>query len=291
MGSVKTAVFPVAGFGTRFLPATKAMPKALLPIIDRPLIQFAVDEALAAGVESLVFITGRGHGAIEDYFDMSYELERELVERGRAHEVDELIDLRPDAGQIVFVRQVEPLGLGHAVWCARNVVGQGPFAVLLADELIRDEPGALKRMIDVHDSHGGNVVLVDEVDPASVGSYGIVTPLEDHGDHVTVASVVEKPTPEDAPSNLAVIGRYVLQSDVMDRLSSTTPGAGGEIQLTDAILASLESTELRALRNTGTRFDCGSPQGFLEATIELARQRPDLAGALEGITNTSPSKN
>lgn len=291
MGSVKTAVFPVAGFGTRFLPATKAMPKALLPIIDRPLIQFAVDEALSAGIESLVFITGRGHGAIEDYFDMSYELEHELAERGKEQAIDELTELRPDAGQIVFVRQVEPLGLGHAVWCARNLIGNGPFAVLLADELIRDEPGALKRMIDLHDAHGGNVVLVDEVEPANVGSYGIVTPLEDHGDHVTVSSVVEKPAPNDAPSNLAVIGRYVLQPEVMEHLSSTEPGTGGEIQLTDAILTSLESTELRALKNTGTRFDCGSPEGFLEATIEMAGQRPDLAGTLERMTNDSSSQN
>ena len=174
---IKTAIFPVAGFGTRFLPATKAMPKALLPVIDRPLIQFAVDEALAADIESLVFITGRGHGPIEDYFDMSYELERELVERGKEGTVDELTDLRPLPGQIAFVRQVEPLGLGHAVWCARNLIGNEPFDVLLADDLIMDEPVALSRIIALHDNHGGNVILFDEVDQADTASYWIKTPL------------------------------------------------------------------------------------------------------------------
>lgn len=290
MGSVKTAVFPVAGFGTRFLPATKAMPKALLPLVDRPLIQYAVDEALEAGIESLVFITGRGHGAIEDYFDMSYELETELANRGKEDTVDALTDLRPKAGQIAFVRQVEPLGLGHAVWCARNLIGDRPFAVVLADELIEGEPGALAQMIALHDEHGGNVVLVDEVDDDEVESYGIVTPRDDHGSYVTASSIVEKPAKDLAPSRLAVIGRYVLQPDVMHRLASTKPGAGGEVQLTDAILSSLETTELRALRNPGTRFDCGVPEGFVRATLHLALERPDLAPTVRSFLDEAAAK-
>lgn len=279
MGSVRTAIFPVAGFGTRFLPATKAMPKALLPVVDRPLIQYAVDEALASGIESLIFVTGRGHAAIEDYFDRSYELERELEDRGKPELAASLAELRPEPGQIAFVRQVEPFGLGHAVWCARHFVGDAPFAVVLADELITGPP-SLAGMIEAHSRHGGNVVLVDEVHPDATGSYGIITPAGEDDGVVMVSSVVEKPPPSEAPSNLAIIGRYVLDPSVMDALDRTEPGAGGEIQLTDAILASLDTTELRAIRNTGTRYDCGIPAGFLEATLELALQREDLADAV-----------
>jgi UTP--glucose-1-phosphate uridylyltransferase len=281
MGRVRTAVFPVAGFGTRFLPATKAMPKVLLPVVDRPLIQYAVDEALASGIESLIFVTGRGHAAIEDYFDVSYELERELVDRGRADIASWLASLRPaDPGQFAFVRQMEPLGLGHAVWCARNLIGNDPFAVLLADELIVGEPPCLQQLVDVHESVGGNVVLVDEVDPATTERYGIIESAGESGGAIRVSSVVEKPPPGEAPSNLALIGRYVLEPSVMDILGDTDPGAGGEIQLTDAIRSSIATSSVHAVRATGKRYDCGSPEGFLEATIELAYQREDLAPAM-----------
>jgi len=279
MGAVRTAVFPVAGFGTRFLPATKAMPKVLLPVVDRPLIQYAVDEALASGIESIIFVTGRGHAAIEDYFDVSYELERELIDRGQLDTATFLADLRPaDPGQFAFVRQMEPLGLGHAVWCARNLIGNDPFAVLLADELIVDDTPCLKQLIDVHNSEGGNVVLVDEVDPSATDRYGIIAPADGSaGWPIKVSTVVEKPAPGEAPSNLALIGRYVLEASVMDILNDTEPGAGGEIQLTDAIRTSIATSTLHAVRSSGKRYDCGTPEGFIEATIELASQRPSLA--------------
>ncbi len=281
MGRVRTAVFPVAGFGTRFLPATKAMPKVLLPVVDRPLIQYAVDEALASGIESFVFVTGRGHAAIEDYFDVSYELERELIDKGRLDIAEFLASLRPaDPGQFAFVRQMEPLGLGHAVWCARNLIGDDPFAVLLADELIVGGEPTLRHLIDVHHELGGNVVLVDEVDPTTTDRYGIIDPRSEANGVIEVSSLVEKPPPGEAPSNLALIGRYVLEPGVMDLLGRIESGAGGEIQLTDAIKASIGEAPLHAVRSTGTRYDCGSPEGFLEATIELAYDRPDLAATV-----------
>lgn len=283
MGRVKTAVFPVAGFGTRFLPATKAMPKVLLPIVDRPLIQYAVDEAIDAGIESLIFVTGRQHDAIEDYFDVSYELERELVEKGKSSMAAELERLRPRPGQFVFTRQMEPMGLGHAVWCARNLIRNEPFAVLLADEfLVEDRP--LSHMIEVHERHGGNVVLVDEVDPAETDRYGIVDPAADDGDVVLVDDVVEKPAPGDAPSNLAIIGRYILEPEIMDVLGSTEPGAGDEIQLTDAMRAAIPTSGLRAVRSKARRFDCGSPQGFLEATAHVAMHDDELAPTMRSIS-------
>lgn len=287
MANVRTAVFPVAGFGTRFLPATKAMPKVLLPVVDRPLIQYAVDEAMASGIESFIFVTGRGHAAIEDYFDVSYELERELIDRGQLETAAFLADLRPaDPGQFAFVRQMEPLGLGHAVWCARNLIGNDPFAVLLADELIVGEEPCLRRLIDVHESRGGNVVLVDEVDPKTTSRYGIAAPTGATSNHVVeVSSVVEKPLPGDAPSNLALIGRYVLEPSVMDILGDTVPGRGGEIQLTDAINTSIGGSRLHAVLNTGKRYDCGSPEGFIEATIELAYERADLAPTIRAVTD------
>lgn len=283
MGRVKTAVFPVAGFGTRFLPATKAMPKVLLPIVDRPLIQFAVDEAIRAGIESLVFVTGRQHQAVEDYFDVSYELERELVERGKGEMADRLEANRPRPGQFVFTRQMEPLGLGHAVWCARNLIGNEPFAVLLADELLVDDD-PLSRMIEVHDQHGGNVVLVDEVDPSETDRYGIVRPTTVDGDVVVADDVVEKPAPGESPSNLAIIGRYILQPEIMDILGATEPGAGNEIQLTDAIREAIPTSGLRAVTSGARRFDCGSPEGFLRATAHVAMSDPELLATLRSIS-------
>lgn len=283
MSPVRTAVLPVAGLGTRFLPASKATPKVLLPILDRPLIQYAVDEAFAAGIESVVFVTGRGQGAIVDYFDMSFELETKLRERGKAELLASLEALRPSDGHISYVRQTEPLGLGHAVWCARDIVGNEPFAVLLPDELIVEDPPSLARMIDIHDQYGGSVVLVDEVDPADTSKYGIITPAGEDGDSVRVSEVVEKPAPEDAASNLAVVGRYVLDPIVMEMLGSTEAGSGGEIQLTDAINASIASSQLRAVTVGGERYDCGSKSGFLDATVNMALKDPELAQRMRDI--------
>lgn len=283
MNPVKTAVLPVAGLGTRFLPASKATPKVLLPILDRPLIQYAVDEAFAAGIESVVFVMGRGQGAIVDYFDMSFELETKLRERGKDDVVASLEALRPSDGHISYVRQTEPLGLGHAVWCARDVVGDEPFAVLLPDELIVEDPPSLSRMIGVHAQHGGSVVLVDEVDPADTSKYGIATPAGSDGEAIRVSEVVEKPHPEDAASNLAVVGRYVLDPVVMETLGNTDAGSGGEIQLTDAINASIATTELRAVTVGGERYDCGSKAGFLDATVNMALKDPDLAQRMRDI--------
>ena len=286
MTSVKTAIFPVAGFGTRFLPATKAMPKVLLPIVDRPLIQYAVDEAVAAGIENLVFVTGRGNSAIEDYFDVSFELEAMLKTEGKSDIATELEMLRHDPGQVSYVRQIDPLGLGHAVWCARQVVGDEPFAVLLADELILGDTPDLTTMLDIHSKHGGNVVLVDEVADDETDQYGIITPAGSLDGVIEVADIVEKPAAGSAPSNLAVIGRYVLDPSVMTTLAKTAKGAGGEIQLTDALLASIGNLPFHAVATQGRRFDCGSKSGFVDATIHAALDRDDMRQGLQRTINT-----
>jgi len=276
MTGVRTAVFPVAGFGTRFLPATKAMPKVLLPIVDRPLIQYAVDEALAAGIENLVFVTGRGASALEAYFDADLELEEILRERGDAGLASEIEALRPAPGQITYVRQTEALGLGHAVWCARNAIGDEPFAVLLADELILSDVSNLSTMVEVHGRVGGNVVLVDSVPDGETEKYGIIKPGAQAQNAMTVDDIVEKPPAGSAPSNLAVIGRYILDPSIMTTLESTDAGSGGEIQLTDGLLASIGKLPFHAVRATGERFDCGSKLGFLSATIRVALNRDDM---------------
>jgi len=276
MNAVRTAVFPVAGLGTRFLPATKSIPKELLPIVDRPLVQYAVDEAREAGIENLIFVTGRGKGAIEDHFDVSYELEETLKLRDKVAELEELRRLRPEPGQVAYVRQMEPLGLGHAVWCARHLIGDQPFAVLLADELILADRPPLADMIEIHHQHGGNIVLVDEVPDESTHKYGIIDPGVETGKAIRVTSVVEKPGIADAPSNLAIVGRYILDPSIMDILGETARGAGGEIQLTDALLTSIGSTPFHALRMAGERYDCGTKLGFIEATLHLALRREDL---------------
>ena len=276
MTRVKTAVFPVAGFGTRFLPATKAMPKVLLPIVDRPLIQYAVDEAVACGIENLVFVTGRGNSALEDYFDVSFELEETLKSRGNVTVAAELEGLRLAPGQVTYVRQIDPLGLGHAVWCARNVVGDEPFAVLLADELILAKTPDLSTMLDVHAQHGGNVLLVDDVPDDETDRYGIITPGASVGGAIEVTDIVEKPALGTAPSNLAAIGRYILDPSIMTQLESTGTGSGGEIQLTDALLASIGQRPFHAVQAAGDRFDCGSKVGFVSATIHAALRRDDM---------------
>jgi UTP--glucose-1-phosphate uridylyltransferase len=291
MTAVRTAVFPVAGFGTRFLPATKAMPKVLLPIVDRPLIQYAVDEAVAAGIENLVFVTGRGNSALEDYFDVNFELQQTLRDRGK-HDVATALDqLRHAPGQVTYVRQIDPLGLGHAVWCARNVIGDEPFAVLLADELIvADEPD-LSTMLGVHAAYGGNVVLVDEVSDGETDKYGIITPGASSNGAIEVDDIVEKPSLGTAPSNLAVIGRYILDPSIMGVLESTETGSGGEIQLTDALLASIGTMPFHAVLSTGERFDCGSKTGFVDATIRTALGREDMAEDVQRTINRLASKN
>ncbi len=286
MKSVKTAVFPVGGFGIRFLPATKAMPKVLLPIVDKPLIQYAVDEAVAAGIENLVFVTGRGNSALEDYFDVSFELEEMLKASGKSDIASELETLRHAPGQVSYVRQIDPLGLGHAVWCARHIVGNEPFAVLLADELILGDTPDLATMLQVHDEHGGNVVLVDEVADDETDRYGIITPAGSTNGVIEVADIVEKPAAGSAPSNLAVIGRYILDPSIMNTLASTAKGAGGEIQLTDALLESIGDLPFHAVTTQGHRFDCGSKSGFVDATIHAALDREDLKQDLQRTINT-----
>jgi UTP--glucose-1-phosphate uridylyltransferase len=276
MTTVKTAVFPVAGFGTRFLPATKAMPKVLLPIVDRPLIQYAVDEAVACGIENLVFVTGRGNSALEDYFDVSFELEETLKAKGNHEIASELKDLRLAPGQVTYVRQIDPLGLGHAVWCARNVVGNEPFAVLLADELILADTPDLSTMLDVHARYGGNVLLVDDVPDDETDRYGIITPGASTNGAIEVTDIVEKPALGTAASNLAAIGRYVLDPSIMTTLESTKTGFGGEIQLTDALLASIGELPFHAVQAAGERFDCGSKVGFVSATIRASLERDDM---------------
>ena len=285
MSPVRTAIIPVAGFGTRFLPASKATPKVLLPILDRPLIQYAVDEAFDSGIETIVVVTGRNQSLIEDYFAKDNELESTLSESGKTDLLASLESLRPSAGQLVFVRQNQPLGLGHAVWCARHVVAGEPFAVILPDEMVVGDEPCLRTLIEAHDEFGTNVVLVDEIAPERTGDYGIVAPAGDPADEdrFEVADVLEKPAPDEAPSNLAVVGRYVLTAAVMETLGATRAGAGGEIQLTDAIRSNIASDGLHAVRNRSRRFDCGSKEGFLEATVMMSLDDPELRDTMVGL--------
>jgi UTP--glucose-1-phosphate uridylyltransferase len=275
---VRKAVFPVAGLGTRLLPATKTMPKEMLTVIDRPLIQYAVDEAREAGIEQLIFVTGRGKSSLVDYFDVSFELETTMRSKGKSLVALELS--RADFGELISVRQQQPLGLGHAVWCARHVVGDEPFAVLLPDDLMAGSPGALKQMIDAYEQVGGNIVCAEEVAPEKTGSYGIVTPGERNGKLTEVRGLVEKPKPEVAPSRLGVIGRYILQPDVMKVLDDQESGAGGEIQLTDAMAKLIGRQPFHAVEVDAVRHDCGDKAGYVLATLKLALQRHDLAPAV-----------
>ncbi len=274
---IRTAVFTVAGLGTRFLPATKALPKEMLPVVDRPLIQYAVDEAREAGIEKFIFITGRNKGVIEDHFDKQFELEQTLASRGKSNELAELERDLPQAGQASFTRQQQPLGLGHAVWCARELVGDEPFALLLPDMLFKASPGVLSQMIAAHDSNGGNVVAVEEVPPEDVSSYGVVGRGEGPDSGFRITSMVEKPKPEEAPSNLIISGRYLLQPQIFALLARGVRGAGGEIQLTDAMQTLMETQPFTGVRYIGQSFDCGSKVGFLTANIIFALDRPDIA--------------
>lgn len=279
---IRKAVFPVAGLGTRFLPATKAIPKEMLPIIDRPLIQYAVDEAREAGIEQLIFVTGRGKTAIVEHFDTAFELEHTMSSRGKALEVLEPTRLLP--GNLVTVRQQVPMGLGHAIWCARAVVGNEPFAIFLPDEMMVGSPGCMKQMVDAYNEVGGNLISVLEVPHEEVSSYGVIAPGKRVSDALTeVTGLVEKPKREDAPSNLIISGRYILQPEVMRTLESQEKGAGGEIQLTDAMGRMIGQQPFHAVKFDGRRFDCGSKTGFVEATLSLALERPDMADEVRAI--------
>jgi UTP--glucose-1-phosphate uridylyltransferase len=280
---VRKAVLPVAGLGTRFLPATKAMPKEMLTVVDRPLIQYAVEECLAAGIEEFVFVTGRNKSALEDHFDSAYELEATLQQRGKARELKQTQEATIKAGNAVFTRQQEPLGLGHAVWCARDWIGREPFAVLLPDELTIDSPTCIAQLAAAHDKTGGNVVAVMDVPREQTKNYGIAAVNAEKDGLAAITGLVEKPKPAAAPSTLALIGRYVLQPEVFDHLGRHETGAGGEIQLTDAMAKMIGRMPFHALRYTGRRYDCGSRIGFLEANVAVALHRSDTTAETRAL--------
>jgi len=278
---LRKAIFPVGGLGTRFLPATKAMPKEMLPVVDKPLIQYAVEEARAAGIEELIFVTGRGKSAIEDHFDYSYELQETLKERHKDAELALIDNLIPKPGEVAYIRQQEARGLGHAVWCARNLVGNEPFAVLLADDLVQADVPCLKQMVEIYNEVGGNVVAVMDVPKQHTDRYGILKIGKQNGRLVEALALVEKPKPDVAPSTLSIIGRYILQPDVFTHLSEQKPGAGGEIQLTDAMAKMCGRGRFHGYRFEGKRFDCGDKAGFLEANIAYALRHPKLGQVMK----------
>ena len=275
---IRKAVFPVAGLGTRFLPATKAMPKEMLTIVDKPLIQYAVEEALEAGIEQIIFVTGRGKSALEDHFDVSYELEATMRARGKSMALIDGIRQRP--GSPVYIRQQEPLGLGHAVWCARDIVGDEPFAVLLPDELMVGKPGFLAQMVAAYQRLGGNLIGALEVDPSETDKYGIITPGAVDGRITAVKEVVEKPPLGTAASNLMTPGRYILQPEVMQILDNPVRGAGGEIQLTDAMAQLIGRQPFHGYTFDGERYDCGDKAGYIQANLALALARDDIGPAI-----------
>jgi UTP--glucose-1-phosphate uridylyltransferase len=278
---VRKAVFPVAGLGTRFLPATKAVPKEMLTVVDRPLIQYAVEEALEAGIEQMIFVTGRGKTALEDHFDIAFELEATLRARGRS--LDSLAGTRLPPGAVVSVRQQEPLGLGHAVWCARDIVGDEPFAVFLPDEVMVGKPNCTRQLVDAYERVGGNVVAMLEVPPEETHKYGVVRPGETRGNLTEILGLVEKPEPGTAPSNLMLPGRYVLQPEVMKVLGDIPRGAGGEIQLTDALAALIGTQSFHGLVFDGERHDCGHKLGFVLANLALGLKQDDIAPAIRAF--------
>ena len=277
MKRIRKAVLPVAGLGTRFLPATKAVPKEMLTVVDRPVVQHVVDDARAAGIEHFVFVTGRGKAIIEDHFDIAYELDRTLQERGKVKEFEALASDLPKAGQTSFTRQQAPLGLGHAVWCAREIVGDEPFAVLLPDML---SPGAVAQMLAAYEKHGGNIIAVEEVPEDQTHQYGIVAVGETFGDTFEITGMVEKPPKGTAPSNLIISGRYILQPEIFDVLSDQEKGAGGEIQLTDAMKRLSQAQKFFGMTYKGKTYDTGSKLGFLMANVAYALERDDLAEPL-----------
>ena len=274
---IRKAIFPVAGLGTRFLPATKAVPKEMLTIVDRPVIQMVVEEAREAGIEHFIFVTGRGKTAIEDHFDRQFELEETLRRRGKTTELDLLSHDLPVAGSASFTRQQEPLGLGHAIWCARDLVGDEPFALLLPDMLIHAKPGCLRQMVDVYSETGGNVIAVEAVPWESVHRYGVVSKGAAHAAAFEIAGMVEKPERAAAPSNLIISGRYILQPQIFAKIAEVDPGAGGEIQLTDGMIALLSEQKFYGLEFDGTTYDCGHKLGFLMANVAYGLEREDIA--------------
>jgi UTP--glucose-1-phosphate uridylyltransferase len=281
---LRKAVFPVAGLGTRFLPATKSMPKEMLTVVDKPLIQYAVEEALEAGIEQIIFVTGRGKGALEDHFDISFELEATMRARGKSLSI--LDGIRQKPGSPVYVRQQEPLGLGHAVWCAREIVGDEPFAVLLPDELMVGKPGFMKQMVEAYNQVGGNVIGALEVADAETDKYGIISPGAIDGRLTEVTALVEKPAKGTSPSNLMIPGRYILQPEVMRILEGQEKGAGGEIQLTDAMAQLIGNQPFHGFTFDGQRYDCGDKAGYIQANLALALARDDIGPAVRAFAKT-----
>ena len=280
---VRKAIFPVGGLGTRFLPATKALPKEMLTVVDKPIIQYAVEEAKAAGIEEFIFVTGRGKTAIEDHFDHSYELSETLHKRSKYQELAEISSSMLKPGQVAYTRQQDPLGLGHAVWCAKELVGREPFAVMLPDDMVLSRTSCMKQLIDVHARVGGHVVAVEDVPREQTSRYGILDVASDDGTLAKARGLVEKPRPEEAPSTLAIIGRYVLDPSVFDALDKHTRGAGNEIQLTDGLNATMPGIAFHGLRFEGIRYDCGTRVGFVEANVAFALANPDLASRLRPL--------
>jgi UTP--glucose-1-phosphate uridylyltransferase len=270
MKPIRKAVLPVAGLGTRVLPATKSIPKEMLPVFDRPAIQYVVDEAIEAGIEHFVFVTGRNKGAIEDYFDRAYELEATLAEKGKTRVLAELDETRAKPGSMSFVRQQAPLGLGHAIWCARDVIGHEPFAILLPDMIVKGQPSCLSQLVSAYNTVGGNIIAVEPVDPSQTGSFGIVDVEPSDKALKPLKGMVEKPAPADAPSNLMITGRYLLQPEIFELLEQQKPGAGGEVQLTDSLFALMAKQDFHALAYDGCSYDCGNKIGYLEATLAHA---------------------
>jgi UTP--glucose-1-phosphate uridylyltransferase len=282
-GTIRKAVLPVGGLGTRFLPATKAIPKEMLPVVDKPLIQYGVEEARQAGIEEIIFVTSRGKASIEDHFDHHFELMATLEARGKTAELELARGMLGGAGKISYTRQPEALGLGHAVWCARNLVGREPFAVILPDDLVLHPRGCLAQLVEAYEKVGGNLVAVEDVPREQTSRYGILDVVEDDGRLAKAKGLVEKPAPADAPSTLSIIGRYILQPEVFDELDRQDKGAGGEIQLTDAMARTIGSQPFHGLRFEGRRFDCGNKAGFLEANIAYALERDDLRESARDI--------
>jgi len=282
-GTIRKAVLPVGGLGTRFLPATKAIPKEMLPVVDKPLIQYGVEEARKAGIEEIIFVTSRGKAAIEDHFDHHFELMKTLEARGKTAELALASGMQATAGKISYTRQPEALGLGHAVWCARNLVGREPFAVILPDDLVLHPEGCLAQLVAAYDKVGGNLVAVEDVPREHTDRYGILDVVEDDGRLARAKGLVEKPAPDKAPSTLSIIGRYILQPEVFDELDRQDKGAGGEIQLTDAMARTIGRQPFHGLRFEGRRFDCGSKAGFLEANLAYALDRDDLRDTARDI--------
>jgi UTP--glucose-1-phosphate uridylyltransferase len=284
---VTKAIFPVAGLGTRFLPATKSVPKEIMTLVDRPLVQYAIDEARAAGIKEFIFVTSRGKGALEDYFDHAPQLEQELRKKGKEELLQALQDTNMESGAIAYIRQHKALGLGHAVWCARRLIGNEPFAVMLPDDVIAAEKPCLQQMVEAYAETGGNMVAAMEVEPERASSYGMLDVSEDMGHMVKVKGMVEKPKAEDSPSNLAVIGRYILEPSVLRNLNQLKSGSGGEIQLTDAIARDIEQgNAVYGYRFRGQRFDCGSKSGFLQATVAFGLAREELRDDLHSYLSS-----